>query len=126
MIVVVLVYPELKSTRITDVIILVFLLLLWGLAVSLFFKRWGQTLVRYDSPQSNEMMFPGKIRNLIPYQPYQQPTYMTEISQQIERIQSENKTKISSGELCSRCKSKVSSTCSMYAKEQGNLTIPCV
>ena len=55
-------------------------------------------------------MFSGKIRNLIPYQPYQQPTYLTEISQQIERIQSENKSKISSGELCNRCKSKVSNT----------------
>ena len=42
-----LVFPELKSTRLTDVIILVFLLLLWCLAVSLFFKRWGQTFLRY-------------------------------------------------------------------------------
>ena len=99
-------FPELKATRITEVVILVFLLLLWCLAVALFFKRWGQTFLR-SGQQWNEIMFSGKIRNLIPYQPYQQPVYMTEISQQIERIHSENKTKISSGELCYRCKFNV-------------------
>ena len=35
------------TTRTTDVIILVFLLLLWCLALSLFFKRWGQTFLSY-------------------------------------------------------------------------------
>ena len=53
------------------------------------------------------MIISGKIRNLIPYQPYHQPSYLTEISQQIERIQSDQKTKNSSGDLCNRCKSKV-------------------
>ena len=47
--VVILVLPEMQTTRITDVIILLFLLLLWCLALSLFFKRWGQTFLSYHN-----------------------------------------------------------------------------
>ena len=46
----------------------------------------------------------GKIRNLIPYQPYQ-PACLEEISHQLERRQSDRKTKVTSLEVCGRCRS---------------------
>ena len=46
----------------------------------------------------------GKIRNLIPYQPYQ-PASLGEISHQLERRQSDRKTKVTSLEVCGRCRS---------------------
>ena len=39
------VLTELENTKLTDLTILVILLGVWCLVLSLFFKRWGQTLL---------------------------------------------------------------------------------
>ena len=38
------VLAQLEATKMTDVMVLVFLLLVWVLVLSVFFKRWGETL----------------------------------------------------------------------------------
>lgn len=66
--------PDSGSDRV-DLCILVVLMLLWCLVLVMFFKRWG------------------KIRDLIPYQPYQPSSYIKEISDKLERIHSDRSTK---------------------------------
>ena len=90
--------PDSGSDRV-DLCILVVLMLLWCLVLVIFFKRWG------------------KIRDLIPYQPYQPSSYIKEISDKLERIHSDRSTKHRHCALnmhnqieqcCSRCLHKVS------------------
>ena len=53
------VLAQLEATRMTDVMVLVFLLLVWVLVLSVFFKRWGETLcswMNYGSCVLNKRM----------------------------------------------------------------------
>jgi len=82
------VLPQTSGTKLTDLGILCILFVLWCLVLIVFLKRWG------------------KIRDLIPYQPYQ-PPYIKRISDKLERIQSEksnrNGSKMLNVEHCSKC-----------------------
>ena len=53
------VLAQLEATKMTDVMVLVFLLLVWVLVLSVFFKRWGETLcswMNYGSCVLNKRM----------------------------------------------------------------------
>ena len=62
-----------------------FILVLWGVVLSIFFKRWGRHFhVRINI---HDFGYLGKIRSLLPYQ----PVYSKEMVEKIEMIETEKK-----------------------------------
>ena len=68
-----------------EVLLVFFILFLWGVVLSIFFQRWGKNFLRIMD--FIDFYFSGKIRSLLPYQ----PVYSKEMAEQIEQIETEKK-----------------------------------
>ena len=60
-----------------------FILVLWGVVLSIFFKRWGKHF--HVKINIHDFGYLGKIRSLLPYQ----PVYSKEMVEKIEMIETE-------------------------------------
>ena len=68
-----------------EVLLVFFILFLWGVVLSIFFQRWGKNWL--INMHFLDFHFSGKIRSLLPYQ----PVYSKEMAVKIEQIETEKK-----------------------------------
>ena len=68
-----------------EVLLVFFILFLWGVVLSIFFQRWGKNC--WWNISIKDLYYSGKIRSLLPYQ----PVYSKEMAVKIEQIETEKK-----------------------------------
>ena len=92
-----------------EIILVFFILVLWGVVLSIFFQRWGKHF--YVRINIHDFGHLGKIRSLLPYQ----PVYSKEMVEKIEMIETEkimksNRTSFSFFPVDSFCNVKVTTS----------------
>ena len=98
-----------KDFKNDEIVLVFFILGLWGVVLSIFFQRWGKHF--HMRINIHDFEHSGKIRSLLPYQ----PVYSKEMVEKIEMIETEkimksNRTSFSFFPVDSFCNVKVTTS----------------